>query len=163
MEAVKTLGVDSKLLIAQIVNFLILLFLLRKFLYNPVIKMLDERKQKITEGLDAAEQSKNSLQDAGSKSSEIIEKAHLESKNIMVVSKKLADTEAKKIIEKADRQAEIILRNANEEATQNKQSALVEAKKEISEILSLSLDKVIGNDLAPSEKEKLTEKAIGKV
>ena len=49
------LGINGPFLIAQIVNFVLLLLLLRAFLYKPVLKMLESRKQRIAEGLQAAE------------------------------------------------------------------------------------------------------------
>ena len=58
-KAVEALGLNLPQLIAQIVNFAILLIILRLTLYKPILKMLDERKQKIAEGLNAAEDRKS--------------------------------------------------------------------------------------------------------
>jgi F-type H+-transporting ATPase subunit b len=54
-KAVEALGLNLPQLIAQVVNFFVLLFILRLVAYKPILKMLDERKQKIAEGLNAAE------------------------------------------------------------------------------------------------------------
>ena len=54
-KAVEALGLNLPQLIAQVVNFFVLLFVLRLVAYKPILKMLDERKQKIAEGLNAAE------------------------------------------------------------------------------------------------------------
>jgi len=54
-QAVEALGINLPQLIAQIANFFVLLLILRLTLYKPIIKMLDERKTKIAEGLNAAE------------------------------------------------------------------------------------------------------------
>ena len=54
-KAVEALGLNLPQLIAQIANFAVLLLILRLTLYKPVLRMLDERKQKIAEGLNAAE------------------------------------------------------------------------------------------------------------
>jgi hypothetical protein len=54
-KAVEALGLNLPQLIAQIVNFFVLLFILRLVAYKPILKMLDERKQRIAEGLNAAE------------------------------------------------------------------------------------------------------------
>ena len=55
MDALSSLGINGPYLLAQIVNFFVLLFLLRLFLYKPVTNMLESRKQRIAEGLQAAE------------------------------------------------------------------------------------------------------------
>ena len=54
-KAVEALGLNLPQLIAQVVNFFVLLFILRAVAYKPILKMLDERKQKIAEGLNAAQ------------------------------------------------------------------------------------------------------------
>jgi len=56
METLSSLGIDLKILLAQLVNFGILIFLLSKFLYKPVLKMLDQRKKKIAESIKKAEE-----------------------------------------------------------------------------------------------------------
>ena len=55
MDALRPLGIDPALLIAYAINFVILLILLRLFLYKPVLRMLNERKQKIQESLEQAD------------------------------------------------------------------------------------------------------------
>ena len=55
MDALSSLGINGPFLLAQIVNFFVLLFLLQRFLFKPLVKMLDSRKQRIAEGLQAAE------------------------------------------------------------------------------------------------------------
>ena len=60
-------GLEGKLFIAQIINFAILLFILKKFLYEPIAKMMEERKAKIKQGLDDAEKAKKTLLEADSK------------------------------------------------------------------------------------------------
>lgn len=54
-------GIDWKLMIAQLINFAIVFFVLKKFAYRPILKLLDERKKKIEDGLTFAEKAKNEL------------------------------------------------------------------------------------------------------
>ena len=55
MDALRPLGIDPALLIAYLINFVILLFLLRLFLYRPILNMMEERRQKIQASLDEAD------------------------------------------------------------------------------------------------------------
>ena len=57
MEIIKNFGVEPVLLVAQIINFLIILFILKKFLYKPVLDTLKKREDSIKEGLKQAEES----------------------------------------------------------------------------------------------------------
>ena len=72
MEFLKEFGIQPTLLIAQIVNFLIILFILKKFFYKPIIKLLDDRKKKIEESLKNAELIEERLKQTEEKSAQII-------------------------------------------------------------------------------------------
>ena len=62
MELIKNFGLDPVYLAAQIVNFLIILYFLRRFLYKPVFKMLKKRENEIKEGLEKTEESKRLME-----------------------------------------------------------------------------------------------------
>jgi len=156
----EALGIDWKLLIAQVVNFLILIILLTKFLYKPIVKMLDDRSKKIESGLKAAEKSQKDLAKADVDAEKIREKAYKEANEILVGAKKEADLEAKNIVKKAEKQSEEIRKYAAEEALQSKEKAMHGAKSELSNLVTLALGKIIGDQLDENEKKKLTEKAI---
>src|SRR3989344_8342526 len=86
MEIIKNFGVDPVLLVAQIVNFLVILFILKKYLYKPILDILNKRQNAVEEGIRNAEDARIKL-----------EKAVIEEKNIL----KEAQAAAKKIIEDA--------------------------------------------------------------
>lgn len=156
----EALGIDWRLLIAQVVNFLILLILLTKFLYKPIVKMLDNRSNKIESGLKAAEKSQKDLAKADVDAEKIREKAYKEANEILVGAKSEAGEEAKKIVSKAEAQAEEIRKYAAEEALSSKDKAMRDAKGELSNLVTLALGKIIGEQLDETEKKKMTEKAI---
>lgn len=156
----EALGIDLKLIIAQIVNFLILFIILSKFLYKPIVKMLDDRQKKIERGISDSEAAEKCLGEAGKKAEKIREDAFLEADKIIKAAKKDYDEKALVIIKKANEQAEKIVGRANEEAALAKERALKEAKKELSSVVVMALDKIIENELSPEQKTKLTEKAI---
>jgi len=156
----EALGIDWKLLIAQVVNFLILIILLTKFLYKPIVKMLDDRSEKIAGGLAAAEKSQQDLKKADVDAEKIREKAFKEANEILANAKTEAGDEAKKIVTKAETQAEEIRKYAAEEALQSKDKSLQDAKGELSNLVTLALGKIIGEQLDEAEKKKMTGKAI---
>ena len=55
MQIFESFGIQPTLLLAQIVNFLIILFLLQKFFYKPIFKMFEDRKKRIEESLKSAD------------------------------------------------------------------------------------------------------------
>ncbi len=77
MELFSALGINLKILIAQFINFSIFFFVLYKFAYKPMLKFLDDRKQKIEKGLNDAEKANNKLIELEEKEKEIIAQANL--------------------------------------------------------------------------------------
>lgn len=153
-------GINLKILIAQIINFGIVLFLLKKFAYRPILSMLETRSKTIREGLDNAEKAKQNLEKAGAKAKEIHEEAYQEAKQIAAETKVQAEKSAKEIVSKAESQAERIIKLAQEEASTAKDKALAEARNHVGNIVVLALEKIIGNELDNAQKEKLTAKTI---
>ena len=85
-------GLEGKLFIAQIINFAILLFILKKFLYEPIANMLEERKTKIKQGLDDAENAKKALADADNQKILILKEAKIDADKILENTKKSSES-----------------------------------------------------------------------
>jgi F-type H+-transporting ATPase subunit b len=156
----EALGVDLKLLIAQVINFLIVMFLLWKFAYNPILNMLTERKEKIAKGLADSEEAAKSLQKAETEAEKVLEKAYADANEILKNAKAAASAETAALVKKASEQADRIMNTAKEEAATTKEKVMKEAKKEISDVVVIALDKIVGNELSAEQKSRLTSKAI---
>lgn len=118
MELLHNFGFNPVLLGAQIVNFLVILFLLKKFLYKPILEVLEKRKKEIQDGLQKAEESRLLLEETQEK-----EKAIL----------KNAQAQSLKIIDETKQQVAEILKVAEETAKKRSEHILHEAKLEIAE------------------------------
>ena len=88
MEIIKNFGIDPILLGAQIVNFLIVLYILRRFLYKPVLGTLKKRKDAIKEGLKNAEEAHLRLETAIEEEKNILKNAQIQSKKLIEDAKK---------------------------------------------------------------------------
>lgn len=163
MEALTSLGINGKMFIAQIINFLILLFILNKLLYKPILGMFDKRRETIEKGLEDAKEADKALAKAEDEAEKIKEKAYQESNEIIANSRKEAEEEAKAILADAHKHGEKIIQNASDEATSLKDSALKEVKGEISSLISMSLGKIIHNKLDDATREKLTGLAVKEI
>jgi len=91
-ELVKTFHIEANLLAAQIVNFVIVLLVLYKFAYGPILKTLNDRTKKIEKGLKDAEESQKKLQEITQKEKEVMTDAKKEAQTII----KKSEEEAKK-------------------------------------------------------------------
>ncbi len=163
MDAINSLGINGKLLIAQILNFVILLLLLKKFLYNPIVKMLDNRSQTIKKSLDDAKKIEEELKKTEEKNQEIITAAQAEAKKMVEEAKKNAADEGKRILNEATKQAEAQKTKAVAEITREKESAKNEIKKEAAELIALAASKVLQTKIDQKTDKSLIEEAIKRI
>ncbi len=154
------LGIDPKLMLAQIINFVILLFLLNRFLYKPITKILLERKEKIAEGIKESEKSKAQLELATKEAEKIREKAYKEANDILQKAKNEANKEAAEIVKKASSQVQKSMDALALEKATYKEKVMSEVKKETGDIVILALNKIVGKEITEEEKKRLTERAI---
>ncbi len=80
---IQKFGIDWKLMIAQLINFGIVFFILRAFAYKPILKLLDERKKKIEDGLGFAEKSKSEFASIETLKAEEVTKAQKQGMEIV--------------------------------------------------------------------------------
>ena len=153
MELLNSLGINAKLLIAQIVNFLILLFVLYKFAYGPVLRMLDERTKKIEKGMKDAEASGKKLEEIAAKEKGILDEAKNQAKEIVKRSEDAAVKQAEEIVITAKDQTQKMLETAQKQIQQEKNKILAEAKSEIANLVMAATEKIIDENL-DSEKDK---------
>ena len=156
-------GLEGKLFIAQIINFAVLLFILKKFLYEPIANMLEERKTKIKQGLDDAEKAKKSLQEADSQKILILKEAKVDADKILENTKKSSENLKQKSSEDAKKQAAEIVDNAKKQA----QAEFDKASKQVG---SMSVDlskkivsKILSEIFTEQDKTAILSKAVEKI
>ena len=133
MEILKNFGFDPVMLVAQIVNFLIVFYLLKRFLYKPVLDMLKKRKDAIEEGVKQAEEARQTLEKTLEEERKILLKAREEAKKIVEDARLQAKESALEIEEASKKQAEKIML----EAMQRIEQESVETERKLSEKISV--------------------------
>ncbi len=160
MELLNSLGINVKLLIAQIINFLILLIVLYKFAYGPVLKMLDDRTKKIEKGMKDAEASGKKLEEIAATEKGILEEAKLQAKEIVKRSEDAAVTQAEEIVITAKEQTQKMIETATRQIEQEKTKILAEAKSEIANLVMRATEKIIDEKLDSVKDKELIEKSL---
>ncbi len=159
-EAFSALGISVPLLVAQLVNFSILLVILRLTLYRPVLRMLDERKQRIAEGLNAAEIARREAASAQANIQAQLEAARKEGQEIVANAQAIAtriETEAK---EQAAREREAALEKARNEIQLERDRAIAELRREFAAITVAAAEKVINQSLDPQAHQRVIEETL---
>lgn len=154
MEALASLGIDWKLLLSQVVNFLILLFVLKRYLYGPVVKMLSDRREKVTKSMEDVKAAEEKLATAQMESKKILDKAVNEADSIAKAAKKSAQDEASKILADASEKAQKVSQNAKISAEREKDQIVEKAKKNLAELVTIATEKIIEIKPAPDDVAK---------
>jgi len=136
-------GIDWKLLIAQAVNFGVLLIALTYFLYKPVLKTLDERKEKVAKGVLDAEEAAKKLEAADGEVSEKLTSAQSEAETIVSGARETAGAEKTRILKEAEARAADVAADADARAKETAARALRDSEKEIARLAVLAAEKVI--------------------
>lgn len=159
-ELLSKLGIDWKLLIAQIINFLILLFVLYKFAYGPIVAMLEKRQKKIEKGLADADEAHKKLKESEERQKEMLRKARTEAKKIVEKSHVQAEKSKSEILAESREQSEKIISDAKAEIEREKQKTIAEIKSEIGGLAAAAAEKVIGEKIDDRKDKKLIESVI---
>lgn len=153
-------GIQPVLLAAQVVNFLILLFILKKFLYGPILKVLETRKTRIAESLKQAEDIEKRLAEISEEEQKRILKAAQEGEKII----KEATDASVQIIEDGKKKYEEIVGKAAEDAKAQSEMEHVrlmqEVKANLAEVVGVALEKVTGKVLTEKDKKDILEKQV---
>ncbi|MEM1222788.1 MAG: F0F1 ATP synthase subunit B [Verrucomicrobiota bacterium] len=152
-------GVSLPTLIAQMINFGIVAAALYFLAVKPVAKTLDDRQQKIADGLQYAEEMKTQLAEAERERAEKIKEAAVEAQKILTEareqSKELIETKT----QEAAAQAEAIIRKASEATELERQKMLSDVRQEVARLVVATSSKVLSRDLSEAEKSTFTESA----
>ncbi len=160
MEILQSFGVQPILLVAQIINFLILLFVLRKLLYKPILKMLDERKQRIAESMKQAQEIEERFAKLEEEQKAMLQKARQEADALLTQTKDAAKTLTDQLTSEARQQSEKIIEKAQEAAKREHDQMQKELRGEIVTLAVEVAQKATQEILTPEQKKKLTSDAI---
>ncbi|MCK5491015.1 MAG: F0F1 ATP synthase subunit B [Candidatus Pacebacteria bacterium] len=162
-EIFEKLGLDPKLLVAQAVNFVLLLVILQKIGYKPILKMLSDRTEKIEKSLIQAKKIEEELRNTEETKIAEIKKAKLESQEIIKEANELAEKKSLEMVERTKVKAQEIVISAKHEIQAEKESSIAEAKKEIAEISIQIAKKIIGNNFDEGKEKDAVNDILVKI
>jgi len=139
----------------QLVNFFILLFLLRKFLYSPIKDMLDKRAAQINGDLDDAEARREEAEELKAEYEQKLKNARSEAQEIVDNAESRANKKAKDIINKAEERAENLKAKKLEEIEQAKKEAAAELRDSIADYTVLAANRLIQEQLDEDKHQQM--------
>lgn len=162
-EIFEKLGINGALLISQIVNFVLLMLLLKKYAYGPVLRMLEERSQKIAKSLEDAERIEEELKNAEETKAQEIRKAKEEAAAIVKQAYETAAQSEQKAIDDTKRKTQEIVTKAKEEIQSEKEKSVKQAEQEIADLAIRIAEKIIKKNLDSDAEKKLAEETLAKI
>lgn len=157
MDILQTLGINPILLAGYFVNFLIIFFVLNKFVFKKAIKNIEDRKKLTEELVNKNTESEKLLENAKKEFDDAIRKAGNEAQEIVNKANINAGIIAEEIKRKADEQSKEILERAQNEIIKRHSTLKQELEREMGELVLVTINKVI-TDLPEKEKKVIQEK-----
>jgi F-type H+-transporting ATPase subunit b len=139
----------------QLLNFFILLFLLRKYLYNPIKDILDKRAAQINGDLDDADARREEAEELKAKYEQKLKDARSDAQEIVDNAESRANKKAKDIINQAEARAEKLKAKKLEEIEQAKKEAAAELRNEIADYTVLAANKLIQEQLDQEKHQQM--------
>ena len=136
-------GVDWQLLLIQLVNFALLLAALTYFLYKPVLRIIDERREKVAEGVRLAQQADKKLEDAKKQGDGMVADAAKEAESLVASARMRATELTAETTKAAEAKATGILKEAQAKGEEQRRLALQESSKEIARAAMLAAEKIL--------------------
>jgi len=136
-------GIDGKLIIAQAINFAILILVLQYFLYKPVLKMITERNAMIAKGVEDADKAQTLLLSADHSATTLLQGAEKEAGEIVGTARLEATDEKNRIAKEAQEQADRISKDAHTRSMEESAKMLRESEHEIARLALLAAEKAM--------------------
>jgi len=134
-------------LVGQVITFLILLFLLKRYVYGPITGLMDQRAEKIAQGLNQADEAKRRLQEAEIEAAELAKAAKTKALEILNQAEKSAGQLREESVAKAREEAEGIVAAAREEIAAEVQKARGQLQAELADMIVLGASRILEAEL----------------
>jgi len=156
-------GVNWPSFIAQVILFVIVYFVLRKYAFGPIVTMLEERRRRIEEGQINAERIKKQLTEAQAKYEEILARANAEAQRLIEEVRLSGERLSEQKRQQAMAEAEQIMNKAREAIEQERERTMVELKHDFGRLVVEATTKVTKKVLTPEDQQRITEEAVREI
>jgi F-type H+-transporting ATPase subunit b len=160
MEVLSELGIDWKMFLAQIFNFLILLWALKRFAYPAILKMLEERTARIEKGLADAKAAAQKLEEIGEQEKKVLAEAREAAAKLLKDAEAMAKKNSEAAQQKAREDAERLIELAHRQLAAEKAQMVSEAKAELSGVIIAAIEKILVHKIDAAKDDELIKAAL---
>ncbi|MEK7545205.1 MAG: F0F1 ATP synthase subunit B [Patescibacteria group bacterium] len=163
MELITKLGIDWKILIAQIVNFTILLLVLRAFVYRPLLELLEKRRDMVTKSVEDAKNAEELLTDIEKTRLEAMEKIKVQSVKILDEASQKAEAMKAQITDAARKESDMMYSQAKLQMQQEKERMMKQLHQEIAEMVVTVSQKVLQREFSDTDMKRVLQEAAQEI
>jgi len=157
------LGINLKMLIAQLAHFLIVLFIFWKWIYKPIVKILDKRAETIEKSMKQAKEVEERVAKLEKERKDIITSAKAEASHRIEEAQAGAEARKNDILVQAKVEVERVVKSGKEQLVKEKEIMIREAKNEIVEVAIAAAKQVLQESISEKTSRKLAEDAVEKL
>jgi F-type H+-transporting ATPase subunit b len=158
-DTAETFGWNLRLFLSQVISFVLVAILLRRFAYQPILNVLHERRDRIAESLRNAEKIKQQLAEAEKHHADILAKAHAEAQKMIDEARESSAHLADRKLQEAIVAAEQIMAKAREASALEHERTMAELKRQVGRLVVETTAKVTGKVLTSEDQRRLQEEA----
>ncbi len=144
-------------------TFVLLLVILRKLAWGPLLAMLDERETKIRESLEKADAAQKETEQALARNQEMVEQAKKEAQELLSKSRKAAEASKEEIVQKAHAEATKMIDKAKKEIDGEREKAVEEIRSQTAELSVMIASKLIGKSLSAEDHKDIIDSSLKKM
>ena len=147
----------------EIVVFLLLLYLLSRYVFPPINKALRDRQQLIARSLSEAEEARREVEEAKKKERADLAKARHQAQEILDRAQKLGEELREELRQKGREEQEAMLARARAELAQEREKAVSQLRNQVADLVLMATTKVLQEELDPKRQRRLIDEALGEV
>lgn len=155
----KQLGLYYAEFIAQLIGFSILLFVLHRYAYKPVLEVLEQRRLKVAQSVENADKIKRQLEEAALDHKRIIAEAHEKAAKTLAEAQKASETQSQQKLQETVAQVEALIKKSQEAMALERDKMISEVRREMARLVVATSGKVIGRNLTPEDQTRLQAEA----
>lgn len=156
------LGIDGRLFVTQLIAFLVLLFVLKKWVFPPIIRSIDKRQETIDATVREATEAREALEKAESKAGEVLSEARKEAEAVLARTQEEAQRAIAESETKAKERAEQIVADARTQLDADVKKARTALKKDAVQLVAAATEKIIGEKIDSAKDKSLIERSLEK-
>lgn len=159
----ENLGINAPMLMSQMFSFIVVALILYYFAFKPILVNLSTRQQKISDGLQYAEEMRMKLSDAEKQYTETMRTANREAQELLEKARIDSKEYLEKNTQEAVKHAEEIIKKAQETAVYEQQKMMNDLRKDVASLVVTTTEKVLGRNLSDSDRNLFTQSAAKEI